>query len=226
MVLTVHTNASYLLKPNCKSWAAGHFFFTYHNNAPIVTLSTLIKHVLASASKAKLTALFYSCKQANPLRITLAEMGHQQLCTIVTTDNITAKGLTFSTMQPEASESMDMQWLWFKCWSAQNQFHYQWQQSADNCASCYSKHHPRSYHQKIQDIISAPSQVALYICPFFFFVFLILTHLDIRIGPSMSFPCEGVLEHTPIREQQDPINMEASPSHLGKWHGTTDDLKK
>ena len=104
---------------------AGHFFITHTNhpktpNAPIFTLYTIVTHVLASASEAKLTALFYGCKQAIPLQNTLEEMRHQQPCTLITTDNITAKELTLSMMQPKASKSMDMQWYWLKCQSAQN----------------------------------------------------------------------------------------------------------
>ena len=107
MILAVHTDASYFSEPNSKSHATGHFFFTHHKNpnttnAPIITLSTIIWHTIASASDAKLIALFYSCKQAIPLQITSEEMGCQQLHTILTTDNITAKGLTLTTMQPKA----------------------------------------------------------------------------------------------------------------------------
>ena len=58
MILAIHTDAWYLSEPNYKSQAAGHFFLTCHDdpntpNGQILTLSTIIKHVLASASKAK-----------------------------------------------------------------------------------------------------------------------------------------------------------------------------
>ena len=81
MIFAVHANASYLSEPNSKSYATGHFFLTHHNNpntphASILTLSTIIQHVLASASQTKLTTLFYGCKQDIPLQITLEKMGH------------------------------------------------------------------------------------------------------------------------------------------------------
>ena len=75
MTLAVHTDALYLSESNSKSPATGHFSLPHHNNpstpnVPILTLSTIIWHILASASEAELTALFYGCKQAIPLWIT------------------------------------------------------------------------------------------------------------------------------------------------------------
>jgi hypothetical protein len=71
MVLSVHTDASYLSEPGGKSRAAGHFYLSIRNdedfnNGTIPTLSTIIKHVMLSASKAELVALYYGCKLAAP----------------------------------------------------------------------------------------------------------------------------------------------------------------
>ncbi len=95
MVLSVHTDVSYLSKPSSKSQAASHFYlFNHHdkdfNNGAILTLSTIIKHIMLSASKAELAALYYGCKLAALLRTTLEELGHvQPTPTTVTTNNIT-----------------------------------------------------------------------------------------------------------------------------------------
>ena len=72
MVLSVHTDAPYLSKPGGKSRAAGYFYLLNHNdedfnNGAILTLLTIIKHIMSSASKAKLAALYYGCKLAIPL---------------------------------------------------------------------------------------------------------------------------------------------------------------
>jgi hypothetical protein len=72
MVLLVHTDASYLSKPGSKSRAAGHFYLSNCNdedlkNGAILTLSTIIKHVMLSYSESELAALYYSCKLATPL---------------------------------------------------------------------------------------------------------------------------------------------------------------
>ena len=118
MVLALDTNGSYLSELNGKSRAAAYIYLTrkdntnFHNGA-IMVLSTIIKHVMASASETELAALFYGCKAAIPLRVALEEMGHPQPGpTPVTTDNATAVGLTQKTMTPKASKSMDMRFHW------------------------------------------------------------------------------------------------------------------
>ncbi len=130
--LSVHMDASYLSKPGSKSWAAGHFYLSNCNdkdfyNGVILTLSTIIKHVMSSASKAELTVLYYSCKLATLLQNTLEELGHvQSTPTPITTNNITAQGLTIRTMTPKASKLMDQHFHWLKCWHAHRQFQCLW----------------------------------------------------------------------------------------------------
>jgi hypothetical protein len=71
MVLSVHMDVSYLSKPISKSQAAGHFYLSNcndkdFNNGAILTLSTIIKHLMSSASEAELAVLYYGCKLAFP----------------------------------------------------------------------------------------------------------------------------------------------------------------
>jgi hypothetical protein len=72
MVLSLHTDASYLSEPGGKSQAAGHFYLSNRNdkdfnNGAILTLPTIIKHVMLSPSEAELAMLYYFCKLAAPL---------------------------------------------------------------------------------------------------------------------------------------------------------------
>jgi hypothetical protein len=72
MILAVHTNTSYLSEQNSKSRASAHFHLTDHdneefNNGAILTLSSIVKHVMSSASKAELAGLYYGCKLAVPI---------------------------------------------------------------------------------------------------------------------------------------------------------------
>jgi hypothetical protein len=65
-------DASYLSKPGCKSRAAKHFYLSNcndkdFNNGAILILSTITKHIMLSASEAKLATLYYGCKHAAPL---------------------------------------------------------------------------------------------------------------------------------------------------------------
>ena len=137
MILAVHTDASYLSKIGGKSRAVGHFYLTncndedFSNGAILtLTLSSIIKHVMSSASKAKLAALYYRCKQAAPICVTLEEMGHPQPApTTVTTDNITA---TMDTTMPKAFKSNDQWSNWLKCCNTQRQFKYLWHKGIHN----------------------------------------------------------------------------------------------
>ena len=103
MILALHSDASYLSEPDSKSRAAGHFFLSIKDNqdfknGAVLTLSKIIKHVMSSVSEAETAALFYNCKAAITLRITLEEMGHPQPKTPAVMYNTTAKGLIDSTM--------------------------------------------------------------------------------------------------------------------------------
>jgi hypothetical protein len=148
-------STSYLSELGGKSRATGHFYLTNRNdedfnNGAILTLSSIIKHVMSSASEAELAALYYGCKQAAPIRVTLEEMGHTQPApTPVTTNNITAQGLTLGTMTPKASKSNDQRFHWLKCRNAQRQFKYLWRKGILNRADYASKHHPARHHQNV-----------------------------------------------------------------------------
>jgi hypothetical protein len=155
MILAVHTDASYLSEMGGRSRATGHFYLTNQNdedfnNRAVLTLSSIIKHVMSSASKAELAALYFGCKIAAPLRTTLEEMGHTEpRPTPVTTNNITAQGLTMGTMTPRASKSMDQRFHWLKCWDAQQQFQYLWHKGILNRADYTSKHHTPKHHRQV-----------------------------------------------------------------------------
>ena len=151
MILALHSDASYLSEPNSKSRAAGHFFLSKRNdesfnNGAILTLSKIIKHVMSSASEAETAALFYNCKAAAPLRVTLMEMGHPQGRTLVTTDNSAAQGLIKNTMIPKAAKSYDMRFNYLKCRQAQRQFNIIWRRGKNNRADYHTKRHPTKHY--------------------------------------------------------------------------------
>jgi hypothetical protein len=156
MILAVHTNASYLSEPGRKSCASAYLCPTNHddktfNNGTILTLSSIIKHIMSSASESKLAALYYGCKLAVPIRMTLKETGHPQLKrTMVTTDNITAQGLTMGTMTPKAFKLMNQCFHWLKCCNAHCQFLYLWHRGINNRADYASKHHSAKHHQAVR----------------------------------------------------------------------------
>ena len=64
MIIHVHSNASYLSKQNDISQVCGHYLSSVDGitpaNGAILTLSTIIKNVVSSATKTNLSALFYN----------------------------------------------------------------------------------------------------------------------------------------------------------------------
>ena len=155
MILAVHSDASYLSEAKARSRAGGHVYLTNTNdenfrNGAVLTVSTIIKHVMASASEAELAAMFYNSREAIPLRITLAEMGHKQPPTTMTVDNSTAHGLTEGAMIPKRSKAMDMRFHWLRCRNAQQQIKFLWRKGTDNRADYHTKHHPPSHHRAIR----------------------------------------------------------------------------
>eukprot|EP00957_Ditylum_brightwellii_P069035 5240679-Ditylum_brightwellii.AAC.1 len=81
VILAVHSDASYLSETKARNRAAGHFYLANnideeYNNGAILTLSTIIRYAVASASDAELVVLFYNGYEAVPLFVTLEEMGH------------------------------------------------------------------------------------------------------------------------------------------------------
>ena len=76
------------------------------NNGAVVTLSKIIKQVMTSASEVETAALFYKCKAAIPLQISLEEMRHPQPKTSVITDSTSAQGIIAKTKTPKNANHM------------------------------------------------------------------------------------------------------------------------
>ena len=101
---------------------------------------------MTSTSEAEFAALFYNCKAAIPLRISLDEMGHPQPKTPAVTDNTTAHGLIKKTMIPKRAKSYDMRFNFLKCREAQQQFDLIWKRGGVNRAEYHSKKHPTKHY--------------------------------------------------------------------------------
>ncbi len=113
MVLTIHSNASYLSKPKACSRVGGHMFMAGRddipaNNGAILNISQIIRAVMSSAMEAELGALFINAKTAHSMRHTLEELGHPQPLTPMQTDNKTTHDLLTNKIMPKALKAMDM----------------------------------------------------------------------------------------------------------------------
>jgi hypothetical protein len=106
MVLAVHSNVSYLSKPNARSQAGGHFFLSSDttvppNNGAILNIVHIIKNVMSSATKAELAGLYIMACEAICIRIILEELGHVQPPTPLQTDKAMADRVINGKIQPK-----------------------------------------------------------------------------------------------------------------------------
>jgi hypothetical protein len=129
--------------------AGGHFFMSstprngvQQHNGLILTLSTILRMMVASAAEAEIGALFLNVKEGVNIRNTLKEMGHPQLATPMQTDNTTAHGILCGTCKQQRSKSIDMRFYWVRNRAQQGQFDIGWGPSAQNLGDCFTKHPP------------------------------------------------------------------------------------
>ena len=80
MILAAHADAGFIVESRSRSRAGAHIFLSENYpkpkiNGPVLTISQIIKKVMASAAEAEIAALFITAKKMMPLRHTLIEMG-------------------------------------------------------------------------------------------------------------------------------------------------------
>eukprot|EP00957_Ditylum_brightwellii_P057548 4363748-Ditylum_brightwellii.AAC.1 len=88
MILTLHSDVSYLSEGNSCSRTAGHVYLSKKdneefNNGTILMLSTIIQHIVASECKTELAALFHNAEEAAQTRVTMEGMGYNQPATTI-----------------------------------------------------------------------------------------------------------------------------------------------
>jgi hypothetical protein len=152
MALCAHADAGCLNETKSRSRAGVHIYLLddYPNpcfNGMVLTISTIIKFVMASAAKAELTALFIAARKMVPHRQTLIDMGWPQPCSPIQTDNSTAVWITNKTIVPKRANMMDMRLCWLQCHSSQKQFRYYWGAGSKNWADYSTINHPDIYHE-------------------------------------------------------------------------------
>ena len=112
MVMNIHLDAQYLLAPNSRSRACGHFFLGWlpvdrepiRLNGAFQTLCSILRFVVASAAEAELGALFLNCQEGMIFRLTLEDLGHPQPKTPIHCDNATAVRLPIIPSNGNARE--------------------------------------------------------------------------------------------------------------------------
>ncbi|KAI2509425.1 Reverse transcriptase (RNA-dependent DNA polymerase) [Fragilaria crotonensis] len=160
MILAVCSDAAYLVLPNARSRAAGHFFLTTlpsatssppnpKSNGAVHVLCKTIRTVAASASEAETGSLFLNAQEAVPMITALEEMGHKQPSTgtPIETDNSTAHGILHAQVRLKKSKAFDMRYHWLRDHISQKQFNLYWAPGKSNSADYFSKHHPPAHHK-------------------------------------------------------------------------------
>jgi hypothetical protein len=151
MVLAAHSDASFLTEHGSRSRAGAHIFLSEddpipRNNGPILTISQIIKFVMASAAEAELAGLYITAREMIPLRNALEEMGWKQPRSPIQTDNSAASGFISDTIIQRRIKMIWMRLHWLRCRAAQGQFRFYWDRGASNLADYHTKHHPPAYH--------------------------------------------------------------------------------
>jgi hypothetical protein len=129
IVLHVQSDASYLTAPKAQSRAAGYHFLSSRpqdptkppgpndppppSNGAIKVLCSIMREVVASAAEAELAA-FHNGKEANPIRIPLQELGHEQPPTRIQTDNSAATGIANDSIKQKRAKAIDMRFYWIR----------------------------------------------------------------------------------------------------------------
>ncbi len=83
MVLCAHADAGFLNKTNSRSHAGAHIYLSENDpfpcfNGAVLSITQIIKFVMASAAKAELAALFVTAREMIPHRQTFINMGWPQ----------------------------------------------------------------------------------------------------------------------------------------------------
>jgi hypothetical protein len=167
MILTIHSNASYLSAPCACSCAGGYFFLgslpvdgnPIKLNGAIHITCTILKLVAASAAEATLGALFFNAQEAKVLRLTLDKLGHPQLPTNIHINNTTTVGIVNNTIKWQRSRAMEMRYFWLLDGKTQQYVKFYYQPSQENLGYYPSKHHRADYtsmSSHIMCIVTSP----------------------------------------------------------------------
>ena len=151
MVLAAHSDASFLTETGSRSRAGAHIYLSEddpapRDNGPVLTISQIMKYVMASAAEAELGALYLTAREMIPLRHALEEMGWKQPKSPIQTDNSTASGFINDTIIQRRIKMIWMRLHWLRCRAAQGQFRFHWAKGSSNMADYHTKHHPPAYH--------------------------------------------------------------------------------
>jgi hypothetical protein len=93
MILHIHSDASYMSVYHARSRLGGLFYCgdkptnAEKLNGSILNAAAIIKNVVASSAESEVGESFQNTQSGAPVRVNLAELGHQQPATPLRVDN-------------------------------------------------------------------------------------------------------------------------------------------
>jgi hypothetical protein len=159
MILAAQSDASYLSEPQARGRAGSHFFLSSNadispNNGTILNIAHTIKHVMESATEAKLAALYITACKAVYIRIILHDLGHKQPATPFQTNNAMADAVVNGEIQPTRTKAMRFHWL--RDCECQGKFCIYWRPGKHNYADYWTRYHSAKHHQYIRHEFLTP----------------------------------------------------------------------
>ena len=160
MILSIDSDAAYLVLPGARSRIAGYYHLTRiptpssppFLNAPILVECKTLRHVVSSAAEAETSATFHNAQQAIHIRQILHHLGHKQPPTPLKVDNSTTNGFVHNNINQKRSKSWDMRYHWLRDKETQKEINVYWDKGTNNLADYYTKHHTAPYHRKIRSL--------------------------------------------------------------------------
>ena len=156
MVLSVDSDAAYLVAPTAHSRIARYFHLSDHpnitkhpkmNGAILVKCKTL-RHVVSLSAEAEVAGIFHNATTAVPIWHILKAIQHPQPSTPLNIGNSTAMGFIYYNIYQKRSKAWNMRYHWLRDREAQQQFKILWQPGTDNNSDYYTKHHAATVHQE------------------------------------------------------------------------------
>ncbi len=118
-------------------------------NGAFFTLCTILRFVVALVAKAELGALFLNSKEGIIFWLTLEELSHPQLQTLVHCNNATTVGIANNTVKWQQLQSTEMRYFWVGEKVAKESYIIKWHPRQEIHADYQNKHHLGSHHQAV-----------------------------------------------------------------------------
>ena len=129
MILDDHSNAGFNNENKGYSRSGTHIFLSEHDpiprwNGTILTITQIIKFVMASVAKAELVTLFIATQKLVLLQQKLIKLGWLQPPTLVQTNNTTVVGVVNKILVINKLRSIGLRDYWLQCWETQEQLRF------------------------------------------------------------------------------------------------------